>query len=445
MPALTTRQLMGPPPSPEYCAENNSAEILGIAGGLMSAAAVVVLLRMYVRIFMLKSVGSDDYVMISALLMAVGTFICFVGETHYAIGRHTACIGPYDFEMYARWQYFHSIWVMAGVILVKISVALFLMRLVPPTRKWKQFLWASIGQLVNPATLKLLLTPSTVFLVAFMITCAATIIFACVPIEASWKFELRMNPGTRCFSNETFTMIGLINSSINCATDFLFAILPIPVIIRLQVNLRTKIVLCFILSLGYIACASGIVKAVQQHNFFTVKDPTFHNGFNVWNMVELCVGILAASLPSLRPLFARVLEKAMTTFHSNYYTSKGGSGHGASNALPSSYQRQRNSSEIHGDIKMETWQDVSNPTSTTSSGRTNWRPDRTQQKAVPTVSVRPTPDRYCVFVSSGQEPRDDGTWQDVEVGRSQSQEHLQPAGPGIMKTVATTQVHATRR
>jgi hypothetical protein len=42
------------------------------------------------------------------------------------------------------------------------------------------------------------------------------------------------------------------NSAINIFTDFVFATLPIPVIWPLQINMRTKITLLCILSLGYL-------------------------------------------------------------------------------------------------------------------------------------------------------------------------------------------------
>jgi hypothetical protein len=50
----------------------------------------------------------------------------------------------------------------------------------------------------------------TAFLILFTISCSGTLIFACVPIEASWNFALRAH--AKCFSNNTFTAIGLFNS-----------------------------------------------------------------------------------------------------------------------------------------------------------------------------------------------------------------------------------------
>lgn len=149
MPAII-RQEMAPPPDNAYCQENNKHEILGVTGAFFIASLIIMGLRMFVRGVMIKSIGADDYVMLSAVIMAMGTFICFVYETKYAVGMHMPCIPKDDYEMFGKWQYYHSLWVMIGVVLVKISIALFLMRLVPPGKKWKRFLWACIGEVVKP-------------------------------------------------------------------------------------------------------------------------------------------------------------------------------------------------------------------------------------------------------------------------------------------------------
>ncbi|KAI7287582.1 hypothetical protein KC345_g406 [Hortaea werneckii] len=111
---------------------------------------------------------------------------------------------------------------------------------------------------------------------------------------------------------KTLSSIGLFNSIINILTDLVFAILPIPIIVKLKVNLRTKCTLVFVLSLGFVACAAGIAKAQTQTTFMDDLDPYWHDGFVVWNMVELCLGILAASLPALKPLFSSILASSAT-------------------------------------------------------------------------------------------------------------------------------------
>ena len=138
-----------------------------------------------------------------------------------------------------------------------------------------------------------------------MLACIGTLVFQCLPVNAAWSFTLRESPTTKCYSVNTFRAIGLFNgcksspetllglfrlltiSAINIFTDFVFATLPIPVIWPLQINMRTKISLLCILSLGYLyvfwcaqcpwltkhsACAASIVKEVLLSTFFTNED-----------------------------------------------------------------------------------------------------------------------------------------------------------------------------
>lgn len=189
-----------------------------------------------------------------------------------------------------HWRFFHSIIVMVGISLVKISIAFFLRRFVTG-KAYQRFLLGTIA-----------------FLVAFTISCAGTLLFNCGShVNANWNFALRSQSNVHCFSNATFTNIGIFNSSINIATDVLFALLPVPVVWKLQANLRTKVTLCFVLSLGLFACAASIVKTVKQAHALEDPDWTFRDSFFMWNNIEFTVGILAASLPALRPLFAKVL------------------------------------------------------------------------------------------------------------------------------------------
>lgn len=54
----------GPPPSNE----SQGRMILGVSGFFTAFACMAVLLRIYVRVFMLKTMGADDYVMIVAMV-----------------------------------------------------------------------------------------------------------------------------------------------------------------------------------------------------------------------------------------------------------------------------------------------------------------------------------------------------------------------------------------
>ncbi|TVY83039.1 hypothetical protein LSUE1_G004301 [Lachnellula suecica] len=289
----------------------NAPSILAIDGFLTGFTLLVVLARLYVRAFMLKSMGTDDWLIAAATVCSVGVLVCVVGETHHGVGMFSAAISDSELVKLLHWQFFHSIIVTVGISLVKLSVAFFLLRLVP-SKAYKILLWCMIA-----------------FLVAFTISSAGTITFSCTPVSASWDLSLALT--ARCFSRDTFTAIGMFNSCVNILTDVLFAILPIPMVWGLQVNKRTKATLTVILSLGILyghlsslspseflesftniesfsACAASIVKTVFQSQVFNTPDVYRNYSYFTWNSIEHNVGILAASLPALRPLFKNLLD-----------------------------------------------------------------------------------------------------------------------------------------
>lgn len=151
-----------------------------------------------------------------------------------------------------------------------------------------------------------------------------------------------MQPGTRCFPNRTYSFIGLFNSVVNIITDIIFAVIPVPVVLKLQVNRRTKITLLVVLSLGFVACIAGIIKARLQVTVLQTPDSAFHNSFQIWYMLELCLGILAASLPTLKPLFAAVLDGTCSRVGTNSRSRRPDGGY---NTGPSHSSRVR---AVHG-------------------------------------------------------------------------------------------------
>src|SRR5690242_15846950 len=88
------------------------------------------------------------------------------------------------------------------------------------------------------------------------------------------------------------------------------ALLPIPLIWQLQLNIRSKISLMFVLSLGVFAAIAAIVKSQIQKTIFKDPDPFVHDRFTIWRFIELDVGIIAASLPALKPMFSWCLGAA---------------------------------------------------------------------------------------------------------------------------------------
>ncbi|KAK6206202.1 integral membrane protein [Colletotrichum tabaci] len=120
---------------------------------------------------------------------------------------------------------------------------------------------------------------------------------------------LRLSP-SRWYQWSLWAIIAL-----NIFTDVVLATLPIPVVWNLQMKLKVRLCVIGILSLGYLAVAMGIIKAVYQIAFGSDMDKTFHYHIFVWGFLQIQMGIIAACAPALRPLLARILR---LTSHDDY-------------------------------------------------------------------------------------------------------------------------------
>jgi hypothetical protein len=269
-------------------AENQAARLLAVEGSLFALSTTAVLLRFYVRIFMLKTFGWDDGMMLVALVLSSTTLGLFLKVIDLGLGLHAEAFPLDNIFPFFKIMYFYSIFIIAAYSFIKLSIGLFLLRLADRT-KWRPFL---IGMLV--------------FIGAFTVGSTFAIIFQCIPVQAGWDFTMRPPTGdAKCYDPEIFKNVGVFNSSVNIATDLLFALIPIPMVWRLQVTIQTRIGLGVILSLGLFASAVAIYKTPMQYNFFKITDWSGDGSwYYIWQQVEMHIGIIAACLPTMKPLFA---------------------------------------------------------------------------------------------------------------------------------------------
>jgi len=98
---------------------------------------------------------------------------------------------------------------------------------------------------------------------------------------------------------------------LSIATDIVFAILPIPMLWNVQINSRAKVAVFGILSLGVFASAASIIKTSYIGNYGKTGDFLWDSqNLTIWTATECNVGILAASIPCLKPLFKAMLDKS---------------------------------------------------------------------------------------------------------------------------------------
>lgn len=113
-----------------------------------------------------------------------------------------------------------------------------------------------------------------------------------------------------CVSNDVLQPMTYLCGALNAATDWLFAVIAVIVVWQSSMPRPTKLTAGFLLTLGALGSICSIARLPYIPGLLADKD-FFTNAIDVaiWSIVEPGLGIVAASLSTLRPLFRSVLER----------------------------------------------------------------------------------------------------------------------------------------
>lgn len=164
-----------------------------------------------------------------------------------------------------------------------------------------------------------------------------TVVFQCTDIRTLWDPSVTPN----CWPQSTLKGLSYTNVTLNILTDLCFAVfIPGPMLWNLNVNRRTRISLLFSLGLGCFACAAAVIKIGSLVNYGKEGDWLWDSrDITIWTVVECNTGIVAGNLPTLRPIFKRILGSTLG-YGSRSKGVSGGSGYqrhkdGGSRTMPS--------------------------------------------------------------------------------------------------------------
>ncbi|KAG9202472.1 hypothetical protein G6514_004208 [Epicoccum nigrum] len=274
-------------PSQGVSNENQGPVILGATLTVTIAALITITTRLYVRLLMIRNVGWDDYVMISAMLLCLAGQILIIPEVRLGAGRHIQYIDPVDFANGYKLNFITQPLYLYAICLVKISVGFFLLRIAT------QPLYRHI------------IIGIMVFMGVYTTGCFFTIVLQCTNLAVQWDPTVKAT----CWSAYTIKTLSYVNVCFNIATDVLFStVIPIPLLWNLHMNKRQKSSLMCILGLGLFATAAAIVKASYISTYGRTGDWLWDSrNLTIWTVIESNIGIIAGNLPCLKPLFRVVL------------------------------------------------------------------------------------------------------------------------------------------
>ncbi|KAI4721007.1 hypothetical protein E4T48_02714 [Aureobasidium sp. EXF-10727] len=260
-------------------------------------------LRVYVRAIMIRSFGKDDWMML--LTICLSTTCCGLLISIERIEHGSRPQKALEEGIHAQLELLNDLmkyiislmglYILTTVAL-KISLAIFFLRIV--IRPWqRRIIYAATGLY-------------TVYAIAF----AFVAVFQCgIPTN----FLIKEATGV-CITDDFLQPLNYVHASLNAISDWTFACLPVFVLWNAKIPRSAKISSGLLLSLGAVGSIISLIRIAYIPGLKT--GPAFFTNaitIGVWSLIEPGLGIVAASLATLRPLFKNMMEKARNTTHTS--------------------------------------------------------------------------------------------------------------------------------
>ncbi|KAJ4344379.1 uncharacterized protein N0V89_012119 [Didymosphaeria variabile] len=274
---------------------------VSVVGCILST--IVVALRTWARVSS-KAFGLDDGLMLGGLAI-------YIVDVGFASEGARAGLGSRDVDLSPKMQQDSRMWLMiwmltyiCGLAVVKSSICVTMLR-IANAMKWFRF-----------AVFALLATTWLTWATTFI-----GVLLLCRPVAGNWDSSLVLSGEAKCASMDAMIALSYTSTASTIVTDLACAVLPAFLLSRMQMALKSKILVGVLLSFASLASISTMVRTPYIDYY---RNPTdnlpFHVGNIVlWSNIETAIGLIAGSLPSLRLLIVR-----------NIKTSKNGNSSGPS-------------------------------------------------------------------------------------------------------------------
>ncbi|KAJ5676099.1 hypothetical protein N7462_008996 [Penicillium macrosclerotiorum] len=243
-------------------------------------STIAVALRLWARKLTGSKLFLDDYLILVALLFKYG---CSIGVTILlwnGLGSHITMIPKKNLEVYFKIGWSNSIVYTGCICFIKLSILALYRRLFST----KQMLFGIYFMGV------------VVILWTVSIWVAGAL--NCIPVNRFWDPSVE----GACIDMGRFYYGMQIP---NIVSDLIILVMPLKVVWSLPIAKSQKILLSGVFIVGGLTLIFDIVRLVAMIHLTRVGPDITYNQVPVvvWTCIEAAVGIVAACLPNLRPLF----------------------------------------------------------------------------------------------------------------------------------------------
>ncbi|KAL4935401.1 hypothetical protein BDV06DRAFT_217461 [Aspergillus oleicola] len=292
--------------------------IIGLCITFSSAAIVAVAARFHVRIWVKKNVWVDDYAALFSSLLGMAYAGLAVAQTRWGLGLHSEYVPPANIKPFGKMQYAGGPIYTLALLGFKISLLTSYLRIGGFVHSYRMVIHAAIiACVVNQVIFTIVLS------------------VGCRPVAKQWDQSI---PGT-CI-NTVASYYGLAGTSL--IFDVIIIALPLPILARLKLKMRQKVLLGVLFGLGF------FVTIIQIIRMFTVANlETYANSESIiiWSDVEISLGVIISCVPTYGPYF-RAFKMNMSSYRRRA-THGGSSGFGQTYGLSSRATNTHPGSHVH--------------------------------------------------------------------------------------------------
>ncbi|KAF1830719.1 hypothetical protein BDW02DRAFT_88146 [Decorospora gaudefroyi] len=266
----------------------STVEVAGDGVALLYGAIILLVLswiifsmRIGVRIWR-KAWGMDDYLMFTGIVLFTVTAALCIVCCYYGAGQFASELPALTTSKGIKLFYIAEYFYCVSAMFIKLSVAVALLRIAVNRQFFIWALWALMGAVVIAAL---------VFVVG--------IANICHPINTLWgestgTCDLTLN-----------TNVSLFYSAIEIAADFTLSIMPAILLWNVQMKGKVKASVAVMLALASFASCATIIRLKYLTLYSDPGEFMYSTGkIGFWSLTEEGIGLIAGSLPALRPLLS---------------------------------------------------------------------------------------------------------------------------------------------
>ncbi|KAJ5826073.1 hypothetical protein N7474_003211 [Penicillium riverlandense] len=291
----------------EYLAQSRDSPAIAGIIFLVCLTGVLMSMRLYARIFLVKRFGLDDALATFTLTLYVAFVVLCIILINLGSGRHIEYI-EHVLSMTTVRQtevldFVAHILYTTALFTCRLSGLAFYYRLCPRSSKLHKAIIVAVPLLF------------ATYLPQFFL-----LLFHCRPVTGLWPYEWQHE--TTDYKCLSWGLVYSVNSGVSLACDLLMFIIPSILIKQLQISREKKIKLSLVMFPGVLVIAISAIRVwLVAEGQWTSDGSWAYNPMLGIENAEIAGTLIALSVPALKPVFGNVFSR-LTEYTSSHTRSR---------------------------------------------------------------------------------------------------------------------------